>query len=70
MTELRHNSNEYRVIATYGGTDIREQMSTIRNGVEIVVAAPGRIWDLIERNAINLTTLRVNDLLILDSDFG
>lgn len=70
MNELKHNSNEYRVIATYGGNDIREQMSTIRNGVEIVVAAPGRIWDLIERNAINLTTLRVSDLLTLDFDFG
>jgi superfamily II DNA/RNA helicase len=56
------------VVATYGGTDIREQMSTIRNGIECVVAAPGRIWDLIERNAINLTTLKVGDLLTLDFD--
>jgi ATP-dependent RNA helicase DDX21 len=63
INEIKHAPNEYRVLATYGGTDIREQMHTIRNGIEIVIAAPGRIWDLIERNAINLTGLRT---LILD----
>ena len=63
INEIKHSSNEYRVVATYGGTDLREQMHTIRNGVEIVIASPGRIWDLIERNAINLSTLKT---LILD----
>lgn len=59
ITEIRHSNNEFRIITTYGGTDIREQMQTIRQGVEIVIATPGRIWDLIERNAINLATLKV-----------
>ena len=59
ISEIRHANNEFRVITTYGGTDIREQMHAIRQGVEIVIATPGRIWDLIERNAINLSTLKV-----------
>lgn len=56
-------------MATYGGTEIREQISALRNGIEIVVAAPGRLWDLIERKAINLSTLKVTILLTLDFDF-
>ena len=66
INEIKHQPNEYRVIATYGGTDIREQMHGIRQGVEIIVAAPGRIWDLIERNAVNFSTLKVTKRLTID----
>lgn len=61
LTELRQSNSEYRVLSVYGGTDIRAQMDTIRQGVEVVVCAPGRIWDLIERKAINLTALKVGE---------
>lgn len=57
------------MLSVYGGTDIRAQMDTVRNGLDIIVAAPGRIWDLIERNAVNLTGLRVSSAdqaIILD----
>lgn len=42
------------VAAVYGGTSIGQQIRDLRRGVQIVVATPGRLIDLIERKAINL----------------
>jgi ATP-dependent RNA helicase DeaD len=42
------------VLAVYGGTSIGGQIRDLRKGVQIVVATPGRLIDLIERKAINL----------------
>ncbi len=42
------------VVAVYGGTDIRRQISDIKNGATIVVATPGRLVDLSNRRAIRL----------------
>jgi ATP-dependent RNA helicase DeaD len=41
-------------VAVYGGSSISTQIRDIRRGVQIVVATPGRLIDLIERKAINL----------------
>lgn len=43
-----------RVVAVYGGTDIRKQMNEIKTGATIVVATPGRLVDLTNRKAISL----------------
>lgn len=42
------------VVAVYGGTDIRRQMTDIKNGATIVVATPGRLVDLANRRALRL----------------
>jgi ATP-dependent RNA helicase DeaD len=42
------------VLAVYGGTPIGSQIRELKRGVQIVVATPGRLIDLIERKAINL----------------
>ncbi len=42
------------VVAVYGGSSISMQIRDIRRGVQIVVATPGRLIDLIERKAVNL----------------
>ncbi len=47
-------SKGIQVVAVYGGTSISMQIRDIRRGVQIVVATPGRLIDLIERKAINL----------------
>lgn len=39
----------------YGGADIREQMRDLERGVDILVATPGRLVDLIERGRISLS---------------
>src|SRR6202789_3514643 len=46
------------VIAVYGGTSIGLQIRDLRRGVQIVVATPGRLIDLIERKAINLEQIK------------
>ena len=46
------------VVAVYGGASIGMQIRDIRRGVQIVVATPGRLIDLIERKAINLEQIR------------
>jgi ATP-dependent RNA helicase DeaD len=42
------------VLAVYGGASIGLQIRDLKKGVQIVVATPGRLIDLIERKAINL----------------
>src|SRR5882757_88618 len=46
------------VIAVYGGTSIGLQIRDLKRGVQIVVATPGRLIDLIERKAINLEQIK------------
>jgi ATP-dependent RNA helicase DeaD len=46
------------VAAVYGGTSIGQQIRDLKRGVQIVVATPGRLIDLIERKAINLEQIK------------
>lgn len=52
-----------QVVAVYGGTSIGMQIRDIRKGVQVVVATPGRLIDLIERKAIDLSRI---EYVILD----
>jgi len=47
-----------QVLAVYGGSSIGMQIRDLRRGVQIVVATPGRLIDLIERKAINLEEIK------------
>lgn len=44
--------------AVYGGTSITQQIRELKRGVQVVVATPGRLIDLIERKAINLEQIK------------
>lgn len=44
----------FHSVAVYGGTSIEGQIKQIRKGVQIVVATPGRLIDLIERKVLKL----------------
>ena len=46
------------IVAVYGGASIVSQIREIKRGVQIVVATPGRLIDLIERKAINLDQIK------------
>lgn len=57
VTEMERFKKYHRnmnVVAVYGGASIGTQIREIKRGVQIVVATPGRLIDLIERKAINL----------------
>jgi superfamily II DNA/RNA helicase len=45
------------IIAVYGGVPIEAQISRIAGGVDIVVATPGRLIDLLERKKVDLVDL-------------
>lgn len=49
---------DIRVTCVYGGTDIRRQIKELERGVHILVATPGRLCDLIKRNAVNIEHVR------------
>ena len=53
------NSKSLTVAAIYGGANIDEQIKNIQDGVDIVVATPGRMIDLLEREEIVLQSLEV-----------
>ncbi|HTN37793.1 MAG TPA: DEAD/DEAH box helicase [Arachidicoccus sp.] len=46
------------VVAVYGGAAISLQIRDIKRGVQIIVATPGRLIDLIERKAVNLDKIQ------------
>lgn len=54
------------VIAVYGGTSIGLQIRDLKRGIQIVVATPGRLIDLIERKAINLE--QINYVVLDEAD--
>jgi superfamily II DNA/RNA helicase len=41
-------------LAVYGGAPIEKQIERLENGVDLVVATPGRMIDLIERKAVSV----------------
>lgn len=52
-----------RVLAVYGGQPYGPQISRLNRGVDVVVGTPGRLLDLIERNALNIKHIKT---LVLD----
>ncbi len=48
-----------KCVPVYGGANIRDQIRGIQNGANVVVATPGRLIDLLERGAIDLSHVRV-----------
>jgi len=49
--------------AVYGGAPIEDQIQKLKRSTHVVVATPGRLIDLLERNALSLSDLKY---LILD----
>ena len=63
LTNFSKYINGLKVAAVYGGAPIQGQIRELRQGAQIVVATPGRLTDLIEREAIDLSEV---EFLILD----
>jgi len=49
---------DVRVLAVYGGQPYGPQITRLNRGVDVVVGTPGRLLDLIERNALNIKHVR------------
>lgn len=67
--QVGENVSEYskylplRSLVVFGGVSINPQMLKLRGGVDILVATPGRLLDLVHQNAVDLSQVEV---LVLD----
>ena len=54
------------IIPVYGGASIQGQIRELRHGVQVIVATPGRLIDLMERGVVNLD--KVNNVVLDEAD--
>ncbi len=52
-----------RVLAVYGGVGYEPQKSRLRKGVDVLVATPGRLEDLIDQHSVDLSQV---DIVVVD----
>jgi ATP-dependent RNA helicase RhlE len=58
-----HLPHRLKAIVVLGGVSINPQMMELRGGADIVVATPGRLLDLVDKNALSLGAV---EQLVLD----
>src|SRR5437667_3466104 len=58
-----NNVKTNRSVIVIGGANMRMQIAGLRRGASVVIATPGRLLDLTERGAVNLSAVEV---LVLD----
>jgi ATP-dependent RNA helicase DeaD len=58
--------NNLKVLPVYGGSSIESQIRTLKKGVHIVVATPGRLLDLMNRRCVDLS--KVNNVIMDEAD--
>ncbi len=63
MEDFAQRSRNVDIVAVYGGSPYGPQLGALRRGAQVVVGTPGRIIDLIERGALDLSHVR---MLVLD----
>jgi ATP-dependent RNA helicase RhlE len=67
--QIQRNYGDFNRMATnrsviaIGGANIGTQIAQLRRGASVLVATPGRLLDLMERGAVNLSTV---EFLVLD----
>ncbi len=47
-----------KLLAAYGGVDIEPQMAALREGVDVLIATPGRLLDLADQRALSFKSIR------------
>ncbi|MDG2112894.1 MAG: DEAD/DEAH box helicase [Actinomycetota bacterium] len=62
-TELRSFAGDVRVGVVYGGVGYGKQFDLLRRGVDVLVACPGRLEDLIQQGEVDL---RAVEQVVLD----
>ncbi len=66
ITEVFTSIAKHTKITTlgiYGGVDQQSQIETLKNGVDVLIATPGRLFDLVNQKHIKLRSV---EILILD----
>ena len=63
LKQLSQNLGSVRIAVVFGGVGYRPQTDALRRGVDILVACPGRLLDLIEQKTCDLSGI---EILVLD----
>jgi len=63
LAYARHLREPLKTLVVYGGVSINPQMMALGGGADIIVATPGRLLDLIDHNAVSLSSVST---LVLD----
>ena len=58
LTDFAKYMPGVHIVAVYGGASIEAQIRTLRHGVQIIVATPGRLIDLMNRGVAHLGQVR------------
>lgn len=58
LIHLAKHISSLHIEAIYGGTSLKSQINTISNGVQVIVATPGRLTDLVQRKMVSLSTIK------------
>ena len=63
IRRLARAQENIKVVTVYGGVPSRNQIASLENGAHIVVGTPGRVMDLMDRGALDISNLQT---LVLD----
>ena len=58
LTDYSKYITDLKILPVYGGSSIDSQIRSVKRGVHIIVATPGRLIDLMERKVARLETVR------------
>ncbi len=57
LNDYSNYIDNLKVLPVYGGSSIESQIKSLKRGVHIVVATPGRLLDLMNRRCVDLTNV-------------
>lgn len=66
LTDYSKYITDLKILPVYGGSSIDSQIRSLKRGVHIIVATPGRLIDLMERKVAQLATIR--DVVMDEAD--
>lgn len=66
LTDYSKYISDLKILPVYGGSSIESQIRSLKKGVHIIVATPGRLIDLMERKVARLETIR--DVVMDEAD--
>ena len=66
LTDYSKYITDLKILPVYGGSSIESQIKSLKAGVHIIVATPGRLIDLMERKVARLDT--VADIVMDEAD--
>jgi ATP-dependent RNA helicase DeaD len=58
LSDYSRYADGLKVLPVYGGSSIESQIRTLRKGVHVVVATPGRLLDLLQRKTVDLGAVK------------